>query len=124
MHSALVTGIVLFFVVVQFVLKPAMATTKALAPMLVNGLLCVALVACALALVLRRRVPQRSRDESADLFWTRAATPALRTWALLEGASLLTVYLYARSGGPAPIGVALVAITLFIVFNPSYLERP
>jgi hypothetical protein len=123
-HTALVMGVLLFAVVVQFVLRPTLVGSTELPPLVVTVLVGSAFVACALSLVFRQRVPRRSADESADLFWTRATAPAIRVWALLEGASLLAVYVYARTGAPAPVGVALVAVALFIVLNPAYLEKP
>ena len=123
MHTALIASVLLFAVVVQFVLRPALVGSTTLPPLMVEGLVGVALAACALSLLLRRRVPRRSTDESADLFWARASVPAFRMWALLEGASLLGVYLYARTGTSAPLGVALVAVVLSIVLNPMYLQK-
>src|SRR5688500_17166903 len=88
-HAAMVTGVLLFAIVGHFLLRPGMADSGDLPPVMLRALLGVALGACALSLLLRRRVPQRSSDESVDLFWTTATTPALLTWAPLEGASLL-----------------------------------
>ena len=86
-------------------------------------LLGVSIAACALGLVLRRRVPRRSPDESADLFWRTAATPALITWTTLEGAGLIAVFVYANTSSPTAIGVAAVAIVLSLIHNPASLER-
>ena len=122
-HAAMVTGVLLFAVVGHFVLRPAMANSGDLAPIMLRTLLGVALGACALSLVLRRRVPQRSSDESVDLYWKTAATPALLTWAPLEGASLLVIFLYARTGAQSTIAVAAIAVLLFVALNPAHLER-
>ena len=122
-HAAMVTGVLLFAVVGHFVLRPAMANSGDLPPIMLGTLLGVALGACALSLVLRRRVPQRSSDESVNLYWTTAATPALLMWAPLEGASLLAIFLYARTGAQATIAVAVIAVLLFVALNPAYLER-
>ena len=59
----MVTGVLLFAVVGHFVLRPAMANSGDLPPIVLGTLLGVALGACALSLVLRRRVPQRSSDD-------------------------------------------------------------
>jgi hypothetical protein len=122
-HAAMVTGVLLFAVVGHFFLRPAMANSGDLPPIMLRTLLGVALGACALSLVLRRRVPQRSTDESVNLYWTTAATPALLTWAPLEGASLLAIFLYARTGAQTTIAVAAIAVLLFVALNPAYLER-
>ena len=122
-HAAMVTGVLLFAVVGHFVLRPAMANSGDLPPIMLGTLLGVALGACALSLVLRRRVPQRSSDESVNLYWATAATPALLTWAAVEGASLLAIFLYARTGAQATIAVAVIAVLLFVALNPAYLER-
>lgn len=122
-HAAMVTGVLLFAVVGHFALRPAMANSGDLPPIVLGTLLGVALGACALSLVLRRRVPQRPSDESVNLYWTTAATPALLTWAPLEGASLLAIFLYARTGAPATIAVGVIAVLLFVALNPAHLER-
>lgn len=83
----------------------------------------LSLGACAMSLVLRKRVPQRSTDESANLFWTSAATPALLTWASLEAASLFAILAYALTGSQLPIAVAAVTVILLVVLNPARLER-
>jgi hypothetical protein len=122
-HAAMVTGVLLLAAVGHFVLRPTMANSGDLPPSMLRTFLGVALGACALSLVLRRRVPQRSTDESVDLYWTKAASPALLTWAPLEAASLLAIYLYARTGAQSTIAVAAVAVLLFVALNPARFER-
>lgn len=119
----MVTGDLLFLLVVRFILGPTLATSGALAPMIFRTLLGVALAACALSLFLRRRVPKRSMDESADMYWTTAIAPALITWTLANGASLLAVVLYMFTGEPLAVGVAVIAILVNVVLNPAYLAR-
>jgi hypothetical protein len=75
------------------------------------------------ALVLRRRVPQRQTNESDDLFWASAATPAMMMWAPLEAASLIGVFVYSQTGSVPAIAVAAVALLLFVLINPAHLER-
>ena len=122
-YAALVSGVCLFALVSHFALRPAMGGSTQLPSTLVPALLGVALAACALSLLLRRRIPRRSTDESADLFWSGAVTPALITWAAVEGAGLLSVLLYALTGAQSAIAVAAVAIILFLSLNPTFLER-
>jgi hypothetical protein len=121
-HGALVTGVLLFAIVGHFVLKPTSADSAGLTP---NGrvLLGLSLGACVLSLLLRGRVPKRSSDESADLFWSVAGPYAMRVWAPLEAASLLAVLIYTRSRSIAAVAVAAVALLLFVVLNPGYFER-
>jgi hypothetical protein len=57
------------------------------------------------------------------LYWVTAAPPAMRMWMPLEAASLLAVYLYARTGDPITVSVAAVAVLLFVVLNPVFLQR-
>jgi hypothetical protein len=90
---------------------------------MLHVLLGVALAGCALSLLLRRRVPRRATDESKDLFWTKAATPALVMWASLEAPCLLAIFLYGRTGSQSALGVAAIAAVLFVILNPGYLER-
>lgn len=122
-HFALVTGVILFALVSHFLLRRSLADAPLLSPDLLRILLGLAVVALAASLVLRRRVPRRRSDVSADLFWTTAMTPALIMWWAIEMASLLSVFLYARTGSQAAIGVAAVAVVLFVIQNPRHLER-
>ena len=120
-HGALVTGVLLFAIVGHFVLRPISADSGLLAPAN-RVLLGLSLGACVLSLLLRGRVPKRSSDESADLFWSVAGPYAMRVWAALEAASLLAVLVYTRTRSISAVAVAAVALTLFIVLNPGYFE--
>jgi hypothetical protein len=123
-HFSMISGVVLFALVAHFVMRPSMAADAGDLPAtLVGGLLGVALIACAVSLLLRRRVPQRTTDESADLFWATASAPAQITWAALEGAGLLSAFLYGRTGSPSAIGVAAIAVVLLLILNPARLAR-
>jgi hypothetical protein len=123
-HAAMGAGVLVFALVGHFVLRPALAPSGALPPLLPPLLLASALGACALSFLLRRRVPRRPTDASADLFWATATPPALLTWASLEAASLLAVLVYAFTGSPSAVGVAALAILLLVVvLNPARLER-
>ena len=100
-----------------------MASAEAWPPATLNAALGVALGACALAVLLRRRVPQKSRDESSDSYWTTARSPAMLVWAPLEVASLLSVVTYVNTGAQSAIAVGAIAVVLFIALNPASLER-
>jgi hypothetical protein len=122
-HAALTSGVILFAIVVFLVLGRAMAETD-LPRVAMFALLGVSLAFTAVSvLVLRPRVPRRSTDESADLYWTTAATQALFTWALLEGGALLGLVTYALSGMTAALIVAAVPLVVLIAFHPGQLER-
>jgi hypothetical protein len=122
-HASLCLGVLLFAGVTHFVTRPSMADQAALPPSAVRALLAAALGACAVALLLRRRVPLRPRDVSADLYWTTAASPALVAWAPLEGASIAAMYLYGRTGSALALAVASVAWLLLVALNPWSLDR-
>jgi len=123
-HSSLISGVVMFGIVVQFVLKRSWIRSAWMSPLIVNVLLALAVAAGATALVFRRAVPRRSTNESSDQFWAKAATPALRMWALVELMSLLAVILYLQGGSPATIAIAFVGVLLFVALNPGSLEKP
>jgi hypothetical protein len=125
-HAAMITGVLLFALVAHFVLRPTMTTPNGMSsPTVVRTMLGVALGACAVALLLRRRVPRRSADVSADSYWSSDARPAaMLTWAPLEAASLMSIVLYANTGAPGAIAVGAIAVVLFIVLNPASLEKP
>ena len=122
-HTALVTGVLLFGLVAHFVIRPAAATSGAVTAVVARGLLGLSLAAMVVALMLRRRVPQRQTNESADLFWATAATPAMMMWAVLEAASFVGVFVYSQTGSVPAIGVAAVALLIFALMNPTRLER-
>jgi hypothetical protein len=120
-HGASVAGVLLFAIVSHFVLRPINADSGGLAPAN-RVLLGLSLAACVLSLLLRGRVPKRSSDESADLFWSVAGPLAMPVWAALEAAGLLAVLVYTRTRSIAAVAVAAVALLLFIVLNPGYFE--
>ena len=125
-HAAMITGVLLFALVVHFVMRPTMTTPNgAWSPAMARTLLGVALGACAVALLLRRRVPRRSAGESADVYWSSPARPAaMLMWAPLEGASLASIVVYLNTGAQSAIAVGAIAVVLFIVLNPAALEKP
>src|SRR5712671_7630019 len=122
-HASLCLGVLLFAGVTQFVTRPSMVDQAALFPNVVPAVLAAALGACVVALLLRRRVPSRPRDVSADLYWTTAVSPALIVWAPLEAASIAAVYLYGRTGSAFALAVAGVAWLLLVALNPWLLDR-
>ena len=119
----MVTGIVLFALVAHFILLPGNTESSQFDPTVARGALAVALALCGLSLLLLRGVPRRSADDSAETFWRTAAPRAMPVWAALEGAGLAAVVIYSQSGRPESIAVALLAVALYLLINPSYLER-
>ena len=122
-HRAMIGGVLLFALVSHFQLKPTITSSGVVSVYGVRVLFAVALVACAASLLLRRRVPKRSTEESADLFWARAGTPALVSWAPLEATSLFGVLIYGFTGSLVAIAIAAGVLLLFIGLNPAYLEK-
>jgi hypothetical protein len=122
-HASLIGGILLFGFICHFLLRPLLAPDVILSPSVVRILLGLSLAVCVTALLLRRRVPRRSTADSSDLFWTSATMPAMVTWALLEGATMLALFVYAATSSAAALAVAGVAVLLFALLNPGYLER-
>jgi hypothetical protein len=123
LHAAMVTGMVLFTLVAHFLVLPTKTAADTFPPNFVRGALGVALALCALSFVLRQRVPRRSVDETADLFWMTARTPVMITWAALEGACILAIVTYMLSGAREAIGVVAIILIAFAAMNPAYLER-
>jgi len=118
----MVTGVVLFALVVHFLIRPA-ASMPALPAMAARALLAAALAVTAAGYVLRQRVPQRSTDESADPFWQTATPLALVTWAVFEAGCLIPVIVYMLTGAASALVVGAIGLVAFISVNPSYLER-
>lgn len=122
-HASLIVGVLLFAAVSHFVMRPAMSD-QPLPAVVTVALLAASLVATALAvLVLRPRIPRRSADESADLYWAAAATPALLAWAPLEAAAIMALVAYMLGASLIALGVAAVALLGMIALNPGRLER-
>ena len=123
-HGALVSGVVLaggaFFVLLRargqgLGLDPALGIAFAAAGI---GLVLVA------ASVLRRRVPERSPQQTPDAYWAAAQTrgPVIVLWAVTEGAGLVSLIGYVLTGATAPLAAAAVAIATLILYRPGSLE--
>ncbi|HEX7976953.1 MAG TPA: hypothetical protein VF461_00015 [Gemmatimonadaceae bacterium] len=125
-HAAMISGVLLFALVAHFQLRPTMTAPNGMsAPGVERTMLGVALGLCAVALLLRRRVPRRSAGVSADSYWSSdARQAAMLMWAPLEGACLSSVVLYTNTGASAAVGVLAIAVALFITLNPAVLEKP
>ena len=119
----MITGVVLFALVAHFVLLPNTTESNRFDPVVSRGALVGALVLVGVSLLLFRMMPRRSADESAETFWRTAAPRAMIVWAPLEGASLIAVIVYSHGGGLQSVAVGLLAVSLFLLLNPSYFER-
>ena len=122
-HGSLIVGVVFLTVVSHFIMRPSMSA-QPLPPMVFVGMLGASLLASALAiLVFRPRVPERSADESPDLYWSTAGAPAIVTWSVLEGGAFLGIIPYMLGASPVALGVAAIAVVGMIALNPGRLER-
>jgi cobalamin synthase len=121
-HLSFPVGIVLFALVVHFLVRPATPDLPQLSTTLIWALIAVSIAASGLSVILRRRVPERNTNESADLFWSKATQPALLTWMPLEAGGLLGVVAYMLSGTPVAWLAVGIALAGFIAFRPSSLE--
>ena len=125
LHAALVTGCVLLGVVMVFLLGAQTrlgsdVTTVATA---FAGIGVVLLGVS--ALIMRRRVPVRSAQDSRDVFWSGAETrtSALVLWSVTQGASMISWVGYYLTGSTTPAVVAVLAIVLLIWQRPGVLDR-
>lgn len=123
-YGGMIGGVLLFGVVGPIAFKAKVAGSGALRDSVLRILLGLSLAASALAVLLRRRVPKRSADESADLFWSTAGSRALVMWTAVEVAGLIAAIAYALSGSLSALVVAVVAVVVFFALNPGYIERP
>ena len=122
-HASMIGGILLFAFICHFLLRPLLVGDELIPPRVALVLLGVSLAVGAIALFLRTRVPRRSTADSPDLFWSTATMPALVTWALLEGAAMLALFVYAATSSVAALAIAGVAVLLYALLNPWYLEK-
>ena len=120
-HRAMVTGLILFVIVCQFLLVTSPMGEWGLAP-LAPLLLGVSLASCIAGILVSYRMPRVSNGESMQEYWLKAAPKAIIPWALLEGAALLAIVVYWRTGSRAAIAVAVVVIVIFALLNPRYFE--
>lgn len=120
-HGAMAAGVIMFAIVAHIGLRPNASGPGNLAN-LMPAFLGLALAACALSIFLSTRVPRPGDEETAGSFWKRAAQPALIAWAILEGAGLLSVVFYSRTGSRAAIAVAGVSLFILVLLNPRYFE--
>ena len=124
-HAALVAGVLLaggtfaFMVRVRGHAPEGGETLGIVLPAVGIGLLLVS------ASVLRRRVPERSAQQSSDGYWAAVENrgAAIVLWAVTEGAALVSLVGYFLSGAPAAAAVAVVALAALILYRPSRLER-
>ena len=122
-HGAQIAGLLLFVTVLYFVIRPQMAD-QTLPPIALNAMLGVSVTATIVSLsLLRSRVPLKSTDETADLYWTRATGSALIVWVVLEGAALLAFVAYMFGGVMASLAAAAVALFGLVVTRPGYFEQ-
>jgi hypothetical protein len=122
-HGAMVTGVILFALVAHFIMLPKAPTISPIPSILLSYLPAVSLAGCALALVLRRYVPRRASDESADRYWMRAMAPAMLVWSATEVVCIMNVVVYSQSGSPTAAVLGAIATALFVYLNPKTLQR-
>jgi len=124
-HGSLVMGCLAFAAVLFFIIVPQRAEQgiAPLPPVATNVLMGVSLAASALALLMRRRVPRRNTNESADLFWTAALRPALLSWSPAEAGGLIGLVAFMIAGSTYTLVVAGVAVVVLVSLYPGRLER-
>jgi hypothetical protein len=121
-HGSLIAGVVIFGLIVQFIFRQQTTPQPSLPPIVVTLIPGVSLALCAAALFLRRIVPRRASDESADLFWQRVLAPAMIVWAVLEAAGLIGVIGYWMGDSVPALGAAAASVVVSIFLNPTVLE--
>jgi hypothetical protein len=122
-HGSFILGQILFAGVTFFSVRPNRDAVTPLSPRMLTLVFGAAVVACVVALILRRRVPARSRSTSPDLFWTTASPKALHTWAPLEAAGLFALAQYFLTTDPIAALAAAIPIAMLAALNPWVLEH-
>jgi hypothetical protein len=121
-HASMVVAVVVF-AVVSYVVGRASSAVAPFPPQVISAMLALTIAGCGFAGFMRRRLPNRSSDESVDAFWERAAAPALVAWAVAEGPSLFGVLIYMLSRSPFGLGVAALGVLILMLGNPASLEK-
>ena len=121
-HRAMIAGLILFVIVCQFLLVTSPMGRWGLAPA-APLLLGLSIASCIAGILVSYRMPRVSSGESMQEYWLKAAPKAIIPWALLEGAALLAIVVYWRTGSRAALVVAVVVIVIFSLLNPAYFER-
>lgn len=122
-HASLLLGQILFAGVTFLTVRPTMPDAGPRPDVSVLQLFAVSVVACAAALLLRRRVPTRPLDASTDLFWSTAQQPALIAWMPLEAAGLFALVTYFQTAATVALVAAAIPAALLLALNPWTLER-
>ena len=121
-HGSLLVSVILFALTDLFILKGSAANIDV--PILPYVLAGISLASYAGSfLLLRRMIPLKNTDESSDLFWTRALTPALIAWAPLEGGALLGVVSHMVTGSQYGLGAAALGVLGLLALLPGRLEK-
>jgi hypothetical protein len=122
-YGAMVFGVLIFGAIGPIAFRQKVADSGALPDSVVNILVGASLAASIVGFLLRRLVPRRSVNDSADLFWTTAASRALIPWTLLEGGCLVAIIAWSLSGSLAALGVGGIGLLLLLAVNPWFLEK-
>jgi hypothetical protein len=123
-HAALVAGVLFTGAAFVFVVhaRESMPESGEM-----HGIL-LAVIGLALALVsapvLRRRIPERTAQQSPDGYWgiVENRSAAMILWAVIEGAALASLVGYFLTGSLVPVITAVIALAALILFRPSRLE--
>lgn len=118
----MVIGLILFVIVSHFLLATNANGAWGLAP-LAPLLLALSIAACVAGILVSYRVPRVANGESMQEYWLTAFPKAMIPWALLEGAALLAIVVYWRTGSRAAIAVGVVVIVIFALINPRHFEQ-
>ena len=121
-HGSMIMGVVLFALITHFVIRPQ-RTVPPLATNVLTTLLTVAIFLTLGGFGLRFRLPRRSRDASADLFWSTATVPLLIAVMPFEAAGLLAIVAYLLGAPLTALGVAGVAVIGMLSLYPGFFDR-
>jgi hypothetical protein len=124
-HAALVAGVLLVGGVFAFIVRARGQQPGGGEPLgIVLPALGLSLVLVS-ASVLRRRVPERTSQQSSDEYWASAGNrgAAIVLWAVTEGAAFVSLVAYFLTAAPAAAAAAVIAIATLILYRPGRLER-
>ena len=118
LYVGLLAGPLLFAGVALALLPPQAPVDQ---PILLYTPFALAAVLFAGGLIIRTRIPQRTRAETEDEWWRVNLSRALMVWSLFEGPALFGTAMYLTLGTVVPLLVTGIGLVMLLLNSPHRL---